>query len=95
MATSKTKTISINDQLVAITQRAAKVRSSLDANQAGAAVEGIKELENSLSHVSEILISFEQRFGNLQALAGIDDCAIQPNPWTQDHTRVLDWDSGQ
>ena len=71
MATSKTKAISINDQLVAVTQRAGKLRASLDADQASAAVDGIKELENSLERISEILIPFEQRFSNLQALAGI------------------------
>jgi len=71
MATAKTKPISINDQLVAITQRAAKMRSSLDADQATLAVQGIKEIEDSLSRLSEILVPFEQRFGNLQALAGI------------------------
>jgi PAS domain S-box-containing protein len=71
MATSKTKAISINDQLVAVTQRAGKLRASLDADQASAAVDGIKELEDSLERISEILIPFEHRFSNLQALAGI------------------------
>ena len=71
MATAKTKPISINDQLVVVTQRAAKMRASLDAKQAPDAVAGIKELENSLSHISEVLIPFEQRFSHLQALAGI------------------------
>jgi hypothetical protein len=32
---------------------------------------GLKELENSLSRVSELLIPFEQRYSHLQALAGI------------------------
>ncbi|HAV78978.1 MAG TPA: hypothetical protein DCX53_16635 [Anaerolineae bacterium] len=68
MATAKTKPISINDQLVTITQRATKLRSSMDSSQA---VVGIKELEDSLSRISEILIPFEQRFSHLQALAGI------------------------
>jgi hypothetical protein len=46
MATAKTKPISINDQLVAVTQRAAKLRASLDFNRAPETVEGIRELEN-------------------------------------------------
>jgi len=71
MATAKTKHISINDQLVAVTQRAAKIRSSLDPEQASTAVEGFKELEDSLSRISEVLIPFEQRFSHLQALGGI------------------------
>ncbi|MBK9925662.1 MAG: GAF domain-containing protein [Anaerolineales bacterium] len=71
MATSKSKPISINDQLVSATQNAGKLRASLDAKQAGPAIEGIKELENSLSRISEVLIPFEQRFSHLQALAGI------------------------
>ncbi len=71
MATAKHKTITINDQLLAITQRAAQLRGSLDAKRSPDAVEGIKELENSLSRISELLIPFEQRFSHLQALGGI------------------------
>ena len=71
MATAKTKPISINDQLIAITQRAAKLRKSMDESQAPLAFNGVKEIEDSLSRISEILIPFEQRFSNLQALAGI------------------------
>jgi len=71
MATAKTRPISINDQLVAVTQRAAKIRSSLDAARAPEAAEGIKELEGSLSRLSDVLVPFEQRFSHLQALAGI------------------------
>jgi PAS domain S-box-containing protein len=71
MATEKTKPISINDQVVAITQRATKLRSSLNESQTSPAVNGIKELEDSLTRISEILIPFEQRFSHLQALAGI------------------------
>ncbi|GAB4444157.1 MAG: hypothetical protein OHK0041_00070 [Anaerolineales bacterium] len=71
MATAKQKTITINDQLVAVTQRAAKLRASLDASRCPEAVEGIKELENSLSLISETLVPFELRFSHLQALAGI------------------------
>lgn len=71
MATAKQKHITVNDQLVAVTQRAAKLRASLDANRCPAAVEGLKELENSLSLISESLVPFELRFRHLQALAGI------------------------
>ena len=71
MATAKTKPISINDQLVAVTQRAAKLRTSLESKLESSTTQGIKELEDSLSRISEILIPFEQRFSNLQALAGI------------------------
>ena len=71
MATEKTKPISINDQLVAVTQRASKLRASMDEEQAPLAYSGVKELENSLSRISEVLIPFEQRYSHLQALAGI------------------------
>ncbi|MFZ5882660.1 MAG: adenylate/guanylate cyclase domain-containing protein [Chloroflexota bacterium] len=71
MATAKQKSITINDQLVAVTQRASKLRASLDASRCPEAVEGIKELENSLSLISETLVPFELRFSHLQALAGI------------------------
>ncbi len=71
MATAKHKSITINDQLVAVTQRAAKLRASLDASRCPEAVERIKELENSLSLISESLVPFELRFSHLQALAGI------------------------
>lgn len=71
MATAKSKSISINDQLVAVTQRAANLRTALDANRTPEAVEGIKDLENSLSLISETLVPFELRFSHLQALAGI------------------------
>ena len=71
MATAKTRPISINDQLVAVTQRATTMRSALDASRAPEAVEGIKELENSLARISEVLVPFELRFSHLQALAGI------------------------
>ena len=69
MTTTRTKPISINDQVVAITQQAAKLRNSLDAALAASSVDGIKNLENSLSRLSEILIPFEQRYSHLQALA--------------------------
>src|SRR6266498_1762421 len=71
MATTKSKPISINDQVVAVTQQAAKLRNSLDATHLANAIDGIKSLENSLSRLSEILIPFEQRYSHLQALAGI------------------------
>ena len=69
--TAKTKPISINDQLVTITQQSAKLRKSLDEKRAPEAIEGFKSLENSLERISEILIPFEQRYSHLQALAGI------------------------
>ena len=71
MATAKTKPISINEQLIAITQQGAKLRNSLDPNRSPEAIEGLKSLENSLEHISEVLIPFEQRHSHLQALAGI------------------------
>jgi transcriptional regulator with GAF, ATPase, and Fis domain len=71
MATAKTKPISINDQVVAIAQQAAKLRNSLDGTQSATAIEGIKSIENSLSRLSEILIPFEQHYSHLKALAGI------------------------
>ena len=71
MATAKTKTISINDQLIAVTQQGAKLRNSLDPNRDVQAIEGLKNLENALERISEILIPFEQRYSHLQALAGI------------------------
>ena len=71
MATAKTKPISINDQLIAVTQQGAKLRNSLDSKRDVEAIEGLKGLENSLERISEILIPFEQRYSHLQALAGI------------------------
>ncbi|RPJ28883.1 MAG: adenylate/guanylate cyclase domain-containing protein [Chloroflexi bacterium] len=72
MVTAKTKSISINDQVIAITQQSAKLRNSLDSEHGpGEVVGGLKDLENSLEKVSEALIPFEQRFSHLQALAGI------------------------
>jgi len=71
MATAKTKRISINDQVVAITQQTAKIRKSLDEKRSPETLEGLKTLEDALSRVSEILVPFEQQFSHLQALAGI------------------------
>ena len=69
--TAKAKAITINDQLVAVTKQATNLRNSLDAAKAPEAIEGLKNLEGSLSRLSEVLIPFEQRFSHLQALAGI------------------------
>jgi PAS domain S-box-containing protein len=73
MTTTKTKPIAINDQVVAFAQQAAKLRNSLDAEQNVEAIDGIKQLENSLSHLSEIIVPFEQRYSHLRALAGIGE----------------------
>jgi PAS domain S-box-containing protein len=73
MTTTKTKPIALNDQVVAVAQQAARLRNSLDAEQNVEAIDGIKQLENSLSHLSEILIPFEQRYSHLRALAGIGE----------------------
>jgi adenylate cyclase len=71
MDPSKTKPISINDQVVIVTQQFAKVRNSLDSTQTPEVIEGMKSLENLLERISETLIPFEQQFSHLQALAGI------------------------
>lgn len=72
METAKTKSISINDQVIAITQQMAKLRHLLDSGHIPEeATSGFKNLENALENVSEVLIPFEQRFSHLQALAGI------------------------
>jgi PAS domain S-box-containing protein len=71
MDPAKTKPVSINDQVIVVTQQAAKLRASLESKPVPEAVEGLKQLENALEHISEILIPFEQRFSHLQALAGI------------------------
>ncbi len=71
MATAKQKSITINDQLLSITQQAAALRGSLDAQRSPEAIEGLKNLENSLTRVSEVVIPFEQRYSHLQALGGI------------------------
>src|SRR5512145_193011 len=69
MDTARTK--SINDQVVAVTQQSVKLRDALDRHAPKELVEGLKDLENSLVKVSEAIIPFEQRYGHLQALAGI------------------------
>jgi adenylate cyclase len=72
MDSIKAKTISINDQVVAITQQSAKLRNSVEFKHVPQeAVDGLKILENSLTTISELLIPFEQRFGHLEELAGI------------------------
>ena len=71
MTLSKSKPLSINDQVIAITQQAAKLRHTLDERQSADAINGLKNFENALSRISEILIPFEQRYSHLQALAGI------------------------
>ena len=70
MATAKFK-ITINDQIVAITQRSAKLRKALEDKLAPESTEELKALENSLTHVSEALVPFEQQYSHLRALAGI------------------------
>ncbi len=69
--TSKTKAISINDQLIAVTKQTTKLRATLDTGKSPKAVEGLRNLEDSLERISEILVPYEQRHSNLQALAGI------------------------
>ncbi len=69
--TARTKAISINDQLVAVTKQATNLRSSLEAAKAPEAIEGLKNLESSLERISEVLVPYEQRYSHLQALAGI------------------------
>ena len=72
MVTTKAKAPSINDRVVAITQQSAKLRNSVEFNHVPQeAVDGLKNLENALIQVSELLIPVEQRFGHLEALAGI------------------------
>ncbi len=69
--TARTKAISINDQLVAVTKQATNLRNSLDAAKSPEAIEGLKNLEGSLGRISEVLVPYEQRYSHLQALAGI------------------------
>ncbi len=73
MTTTKTKPIAINDQIVAVALQAAKLRNSLDVARFAPVIDGIKNLENSLTHISEVLIPFEQRYSHLRALAGIGE----------------------
>jgi PAS domain S-box-containing protein len=74
METAKTKSISINDQVIAITQQSAKLRQSLESTSIPEEViSGLKNFENALSGVSEQLIPFQQRFSHLDALADIGE----------------------
>ncbi len=70
MATARFK-ISINDQIVAITQKATKLRQALEGKLPSESNEELKAIENSLSRVSEALVPFEQQFSHLKALANI------------------------
>jgi adenylate cyclase len=69
--TTKNKSISINDRVIAITQQSAKLRNSLDSQSAPQVIDGLKTLENSLERVSELIIPFELQYSHLTALAGI------------------------
>ncbi|MGZ9165000.1 MAG: adenylate/guanylate cyclase domain-containing protein [Anaerolineales bacterium] len=71
MDTAKIKSIAINDRVIAITQQSAKLRNSLDSQSAPEVIEGLKALENSLAHISELIIPFELQYSHLKALAGI------------------------
>ncbi len=72
MNTVKAQTTSINDRVVAAAQQSLKLRNSLAFKHVpDEAVDGLKELESSLTRISEFLVPFEQRFSHLQALAGI------------------------
>src|SRR5512138_2473852 len=71
MATAKTKRVSINDQVIAITQQTSKIRKSLDEKTNHETVESLKALESALVRVSETLVPYEQQFSHLQALANI------------------------
>jgi signal transduction histidine kinase/serine/threonine protein kinase len=67
---TRAKKISINDQVIAITQQSAKLRNSVDFRHAPLeTIDGMKTLENALTMVSEVLIPFENRFSYLQILA--------------------------
>jgi hypothetical protein len=48
----------INDQIIAITQQTAKLRSSLGDGNSSDAVDELKSLENTHTQVSEVLIPF-------------------------------------
>ena len=72
MDSVKAKANSINDQVVTITQQSAKLRNSVEFKHVPQeAVDGLKTLENSLTHISELLIPFEQRYSHLEALGNI------------------------
>ena len=72
METARTPNTSINERVIEAAQQSAKLRNSpAFKNVPDAAVEGLKDLENSLTRISELLIPFEQQYNHLQALAGI------------------------
>jgi len=71
MDISNSRPLTFNERLIAITQQVVKLRNLPDLSRSAEAIEGLKEIENSLSHLSEIFIPFEQRYSHLQALAGI------------------------
>jgi PAS domain S-box-containing protein len=72
METARTQTASINERVIEAAQKSAGLRHSPEFRHApAAAVDGLKELENSLTRVSELLIPFEQQYNHLKALAGI------------------------
>ena len=71
MSTLKSKPFSVNEQIIAITQQVATLRSSLDEKRFSAVIEGLKNTENSLSRITELLIPFELRYSHLRALASI------------------------
>ena len=72
MDTSKFKSISINDQVVRITQESARLRNALDAQRLPPGlIEELTTLESSLERISEQLVPFELQFSHLKALAGI------------------------
>jgi adenylate cyclase len=72
MDSAKANAISINDQVVAITQQSAKLRNSMSFKHVpDEAVDGLKTLENSLTQISELLIPLEQRHSHLEELADI------------------------
>ena len=71
MSISSSKPSSLNEQVIAVAQQTVKIRNSLEKSASAETIDGLKSLENSLSHISEILIPFEQRYSHLQALAGI------------------------
>jgi PAS domain-containing protein len=89
MDSVKAKAISINDQVVTITQQSAKLRNSVEFKHVPQeAVDELKNLENSLTHISELLIPFEQRFGHLEALAGIGQVINSTLEWMKSRSRM-------
>jgi adenylate cyclase len=72
METARTHPASINERVIEAAQKSVRLRNSPEFKHApAAALDELKELENSLTRISELLIPFEQQFNHLQALAGI------------------------